>query len=136
MCFHPIKSRAMVISDDKTFRDIQKDFNSKFPYLKLEFYSSRHGEGEGSPIQERIDPEQLLKNARQNHTEGNIRVRKDMKVNELEQVFQEKFGLNVQVFRKSGNLWMQTTSTDHWTLAEQNRKGGASELHYKEKYRT
>ncbi|MCB0586502.1 MAG: hypothetical protein KDD06_14425 [Phaeodactylibacter sp.] len=126
----------MVISDDKTFRDIQKDFNSKFPYLKLEFYSSRHGEGEGSPIQERIDPEQLLKNARQNHTEGNIRVRKDMKVNELEQVFQEKFGLNVQVFRKSGNLWMQTTSTDHWTLAEQNRKGGASELHYKEKYRT
>ena len=136
MCFHPIKSRAMVISDDKTFRDIQKDFNSKFPYLKLEFYSSRHGEGEGSPIQERIDPEKLMKNARQNHTEGNIRVRKDMKVNELEQVFQEKFGLNVQVFRKSGNLWMQTTSTDHWTLAEQNRKGGASELHYKEKYRT
>ncbi|MCO6487574.1 MAG: hypothetical protein J5I98_04105 [Phaeodactylibacter sp.] len=126
----------MVISDDKTFRDIQKAFNSKFPYLKLEFYSSRHAEGEGSPIQERIDPEQLLKTARQIHNKGNVKVEGEMKVSEFEKLFHDKFGLNVQVFRKSGNLWMQTTSTDHWTLAEQNRKGGSSELHYKEKYRT
>ncbi|MCB9037060.1 MAG: hypothetical protein H6557_10615 [Lewinellaceae bacterium] len=126
----------MVISDDKTFRDIQKEFNSKFPYLKLEFYSSRHSEGEGSPVQERIDPEQLLKTARKIHNEGNLQVRSNLKVSTLEQMFHDKFGLNVQVFRKSGNLWMQTTSTDHWTLAEQNRKGGSSELHYKEKYRT
>ncbi len=126
----------MVISDDKTFRDIQREFNSKFPYLKLEFYSSRHGEGEGSPLQERIDPEQVLKNVRQIHNEGNIEVTGDVKVSDFEQAFHEKFGLNVQVFRKSGNLWMQTTSTDHWTLSEQNRKGGSSELHYKEKYRT
>lgn len=126
----------MVISDEKTLRDIQKEFNSKFPYLKLEFYSSRHGEGEGSPIQERLDPEQLLSTARQTHAKGNIQVKGDMEVSDFEQVFQDKFGLNVQVFRKSGNLWMQTTSTDHWTLAEQNRKGGASELHYREKYST
>lgn len=126
----------MVISDDKTFRDIQKEFNSKFPYLKLEFYSSQHNEGEGSPLQERLDPEQLLKNTRQTHTDGSIQVKENMKVSKLEQIFHDKFGLNVQVFRKSGNLWMQTTSTDHWTLAEQNRKGGSSELHYKEKYKT
>ena len=63
-------------------------------------------------------------------------VKEDMKVSDFEKMFHDKFGLNVQVFRKSGNLWMQTTSTDHWTLAEQNRKGGSSELHYKEKYRT
>ena len=126
----------MVISDDKTFRDIQRDFNSKFSYLKLEFYSSQHGEGEGSPVQERLDPEQLLKNVRQKHTEGSVQVKKNMRVCDFEKMFHDKFGLNVQVFRKSGNLWMQTTSTDHWTLAEQNRKGGSSELHYKEKYRT
>ena len=118
----------MVISDDKTFRDIQRDFNSKFSYLKLEFYSSQHGEGEGSPVQERLDPEQLLKNVRQKHTEGNVQVKKNMRVCDFEKMFHDKFGLNVQVFRKSGNLWMQTTSTDHCTLAEQNRKGGSSEL--------
>lgn len=126
----------MIISDEKTLRDIQKEFNGKFPYLRLEFYSSRHGEGEGSPIQERLDPEQLLSEVRKTHTDGNIQVNGNMKVSSFEQTFHEKFGLNVQVFRKSGNLWMQTTSTDHWTLSEQNRKGGSSELHYKEKYNT
>jgi hypothetical protein len=27
----------------------------------------------------------------------------------------------VQVFRKSGKLWIQTTATDQWTLGEQNK---------------
>ncbi len=57
-----------------------------------------------------------------------------MKVRTLENVFYETYGLKVQVFRLSGNIWLQTTSTDEWTLHEQNRKGGASLSHYKEKY--
>ncbi len=52
---------------------------------------------------------------------------RDMSVSELEQLFLTKYGLNAQVFRRSGNLWLQTSATDHWTLAEQNRKGGHSE---------
>ncbi|MCB0568762.1 MAG: hypothetical protein KDC66_03315 [Phaeodactylibacter sp.] len=124
----------MIISDEKTLRDIQKEFNSFFPYLKIEFYSGEHSRGEGSPIQDRLPPEQALAVIRKVHTQGDLRINPDIRVSEFEQMFLQKYGLNVQVFRKSGNLWMQTTSTDHWTLAEQNRKGGASELHYKEKY--
>lgn len=127
-------SKAMIISDEKTLRDIQKEFNSFFPYLKIEFYSGEHSRGEGSPIQDRLPPEQALAVIRKVHTQGDLRINPDIRVSEFEQMFLQKYGLNVQVFRKSGNLWMQTTSTDHWTLAEQNRKGGASELHYKEKY--
>ncbi len=124
----------MIISDEKTLRDIQKEFNTYFPYLKIEFYSGRHGSGEGSPVQDRLAPEQRLSLIRKVHTTGDLKINPDMKVSEFEQMFLRKYGLNVQVFRKSGNLWIQTTTTDHWTLAEQNRKGGASELHYKEKY--
>lgn len=124
----------MIISDEKTLRDIQKEFNTYFPYLKIEFYSGRHGSGEGSPVQDRLPPEQRLSLIRKVHTTGDLKIDPDVKVSEFEQMFLRKYGLNVQVFRKSGNLWIQTTTTDHWTLAEQNRKGGASELHYKEKY--
>ncbi len=65
--------------------------------------------------------------------EGDFRIDSKLPVGEFEQKFLAKYGLNVQVFRKSGNLWMQTTATDSWTLAEQNRKGGASEEAYHEK---
>ena len=48
-----------------------------------------------------------------------------MTVSDLEQKFAELFGLSVQVFRKSANVWLETTVTDGWTLEEQNRQGEA-----------
>ena len=33
------------------------------------------------------------------------------------------FGLSAQVFRLSGDVWLETTSTDNWTLEEQNSTG-------------
>lgn len=46
-----------------------------------------------------------------------------MKVSELEKLFKDKFKLAVQVFRKSGNLWLETTMTDNWSLLQQNNHG-------------
>jgi hypothetical protein len=40
----------------------------------------------------------------------------------VENAFEEMYGLSVQVFRKSGNTWLQTTTSDSWTLNEQNQK--------------
>jgi hypothetical protein len=33
------------------------------------------------------------------------------------------YGLSVQVFRKSGNVWLETSATDNWTLRQQNNEG-------------
>ena len=125
----------MIITDKKNIREVQKEFNEKFPYLKIEFYKGKHGSGEGSPIKERLNPEQPIGAIRKKHNEGDLSIDGDLSVSEFENALLKKYGLNVQVFRKSGNLWMQTTATDTWTLNEQNRKGGSSELHYKEKYK-
>ena len=46
-----------------------------------------------------------------------------MSVTELETMFRENFGLYVQVFRRSGKLWLETTATDSWTLTVQNDQG-------------
>ena len=124
----------MIITKTKKLRQIQEDFHKKFPYLKIEFYQSRHDPGEGSPETERLDPEFTIEEVRTRHSEGDLEVLESMTVREFEAQVNHQFGLNVQVFRKSGNLWMQTTSTDDWTLKEQNRKGGSSEKAYNEKY--
>jgi hypothetical protein len=44
-------------------------------------------------------------------------------VQDVEQLLWDAFGLSVQVFRKSGNLWLETTVTDQWSLAYQNEQG-------------
>jgi hypothetical protein len=124
----------MLISDDKKLIDIQREFNEKFPYLKIEFYSGQHRPGEGSPVDERLDSQKTIGEVRTIDEEGDMRISGRMKVGTFEQKFLEKYGLNVQVFRKSGNLWIQTTSTDSWSLNQQNRKGGSSEQAFKEKY--
>ena len=46
-----------------------------------------------------------------------------MTVGELEKLFRERFGANIQVSRKSGTLWLETTMTDNWTLKQQNEHG-------------
>ncbi|MCC6724706.1 MAG: hypothetical protein IT258_09360 [Saprospiraceae bacterium] len=117
----------MLIDDHKMIMDLQMEFHQKFPYLKLEFYSGTHKVGETSPAKTHLDGSLLLKNVRTVHTEDDLYIREEMSVSELEQLFLNKYGLNAQVFRRSGNLWLQTSATDHWTLAEQNRKGGRSE---------
>jgi hypothetical protein len=118
----------MLINDDKTLEGIQAEFKAKFPFLKIEFYSGKHESGEGSPAMHQLDPSLTIGEARIKKAEGDFNIDPNMKVSELEGRFADKYGLNVQVFRKSGEIWLQTTATDSWTLADQNRKGGRSTL--------
>lgn len=116
----------MYITDTKTLREVKMEFQDKFPFLKLEFYKSRHAEGQGSLEKDHLDESVTIGHARQEHNEGELGIHGNVKVSTLEQSFQDMYGLNVQVFRRSGEIWLQTTSTDEWTLAEQNEKGGKS----------
>ncbi len=124
----------MRIQDNMLLRDIQIGFRELFPNLKIEFYTGEHEEGGASPKREQLNATQSLAVVRTVHTEGDLELDPEMSVAALEGVFLERYGLNAQVFRRSGNLWMQTTATDSWSLAEQNRKGGSSRRHFAEKY--
>ncbi|HHM21707.1 MAG TPA: hypothetical protein ENJ20_06755 [Bacteroidetes bacterium] len=113
-------------------KELKKEFREKFPYLKLEFYKGRHEDGKPSPATNQLDDSKKIGEVRTIHKEGELQVRGNMKVSTFENRFREQYGLNVQVFRRSGNIWLQTTTTDHWTLARQNGKGERSEKAYKE----
>ena len=39
----------MIIQNTKTIKEIQQEFNEKFPFLKIEFYKESHAKNEGSP---------------------------------------------------------------------------------------
>ena len=113
----------MKISDSKTIADVQTDFRSKFQGLKIEFYKEKHDDRKGSPAADQWPASKKLAEIRTQHNRGDIVLDPNMKVSELEAAFEDKFGLHVQVFRKSKNLWLQTSVTDEWTLQKQNSKG-------------
>ena len=110
------------IAPNRLIRDIQEEFNNIFPFLKLEFFNNKLSRTDFSakqilPHSKRIGDSQIV------ITDGNIEIDEEMKVNELETILKDQFSLAVQIFRKSGNLWLETTMTDNWTLLQQNNHG-------------
>ncbi len=78
-------------------------------------------------------PGKTLGQCRVVHNKGMLTITPNMTVAELEQNFNDVYGLSVQVFRKSGNVWLETTATDDWTLKSQNEQGQELSDYYERK---
>ena len=106
------------INTSTTLNEIKERFNKIFPYLKLEFFTHEHNKGEGSPRGEMIMSDKKINEV--GGKKGTINVTDKLTVAKLESDFKTNTNLNVQVFRKSGVVWLETTNSDNWTLQEQN----------------
>ncbi len=113
----------MKIDNTKTLGDLINEFNKAFPYLKIEFYSIPYKAKELLHKDKIIRHTVALAQCRKSKTEGNIELNPELTVAALELDFWENHGLSVQVFRKSGSLWIETSLTDSWTLRQQNYEG-------------
>jgi len=109
----------MEINKNKTTNQIKDEFASMFPHLKLEFFKKKHSENEGNKKKQMIEENLSLSSLIENKNEGFFIIASDMTVSSVEQSFENNFGLHVQIYRKSGDLWLQTTATDSWTLEKQ-----------------
>ena len=111
------------IAPNRLISDIQKEFNEGFPFLKIEFFKTRSFTRSDFMAHQIIPSERKIGDGQLAITDGNIEVVEAMKVMDLEKIFKDQFSLAMQVFRKSGNLWLETTMTDNWTLQQQNDHG-------------
>jgi YHS domain-containing protein len=113
----------ITINDQRKIFAIQEEFNIMFPYLKLEFFSKSHKLGGTSGDKLVKHNSKTLGECRTIHNKGKITITPNMTVVDLEERFKDVYGLGVQIFRKSGKVWLETTVTDGWTLEEQNIQG-------------
>ena len=123
--------RELLQSKQQLIRDMSHELRTPLTRIRMGIELAT-AQATATPASEQLDAEQTIKQVRTVHTEGELGIDAHLKVSTLEDLFWERFGLNVQVFRLSGNLWLQTSSTDQWSLAEQNRKGGHSAQAYRE----
>lgn len=101
------------LAKNRSIADVRNEFANVYPFLRLDFYKKDNGKW-GSSVK-------LAKAGLRR--EGAIEIADGMTVRELEEKFLQHFGLQVQVARKSGKLWLQTTTSDDWTLKQQNQRG-------------
>lgn len=111
------------IHPGKTLQQIQNEFHQAFPFLKIEFFSRKHDKGAPSAYANRLDPHLTLAEAGEVDDEADLRLNGHTRAGQLEAAFQQKFGIGLQVMRRSGRAWILTTLTDEWTLAHQNEEG-------------
>jgi len=98
--------------------------------LRLEFYLKGHEDNKGSKSEDQASHTTLLEQLNPGLTEDEFILDHQMTVSDFEKMMKDKYKLNVQVFRKSADLWLQTSATDHWTLEKQNAKGQHSTVNY------
>lgn len=113
----------MIIQLNRTLSELQEEFHSAFPGLKIAFYQKEHQDHQGSPKKMEHPPALSVNQLNPDLVEGEIILDAEQSVADFEQEMETRFGLHIQVFRRSNALWLQTTSTDDWTLGTQNRKG-------------
>lgn len=117
----------MNINTNTTTAEMIESFVTDFPYLKIVFYKKSHDHFHGSQKKDEITENVSLGSLNPNLQDGKVEWRGDMSVDSLESYMEGSFGLHVQVFRKAGDIWLQTSKTDHWTLDEQNKNGAENE---------
>jgi len=106
-----------------TIKQLNKKLQAAYPFLKIEFADKPHKEGEQTKKGHWYDGEfRLLDIAKKSET-GFIILQPWHKVGQIEELFEIKFGLYPQIFRREDDRWIQTAGTDVFTLDEQNEIG-------------
>lgn len=111
------------VSGNKKIETLRKDFNKKFPYLRLGIYYSyaRNAVKKGETITN-IPGDKTLASVRRADSGGTISISGNKKVKSLEKEFDTVFGLYCQVCytTKEGNRYYTSGADDEKTLASFN----------------
>ncbi len=117
------------IDIDSTINSIQQEFNACYPFLKIGFLKSCFG-GMALPKGPLLSDLESSKKLDRGHLGTTINIDKKRTVAELEKDLESLFGMPALVFRRSGNVWVETSLTEDWTLEEQNKEGEQISFHF------
>lgn len=116
----------ITVSGNKKIATLQKEFNKKFPYIRLGiFYSyARNAVKKGETITN-IDGDKTLASVRRADSGGSISISGNKKVKSVEKEFDTVFGLYCQICytNAEGNRYYTSEASDEMTLSALNAYG-------------
>lgn len=114
---------AIHITPESMIRDIQHQFNHHFPFLKIDFFTNHYLQKKAGQQKRTISDEQRIGSVLKQNATGECWITPATTVTDLEKNIHALFDITVQVYRKSGKVWIQTSMTDAWTMKQQNDNG-------------
>lgn len=118
----PVEKKSIEISvrGNKKIGTLQKEFNKKFPYIRIGIYYSyaRQAVAKGETITQ-IDADKTLASVRRADSGGDISISGNKKIKSLEKEFDTVFGLYAQICYTTaeGKRYYTSGSDDDKTLA-------------------
>lgn len=110
-------SPSISIFEGQTIGVIQKFFAETYPFLKMDFF--KNIDLNGIRVTRKLDSAYGLFSI----PAADISLSGSKTIRLLKDEFKAATGLLVKVFRRSGNVWIETSLTDDWTLERQNEEG-------------
>jgi hypothetical protein len=110
------------VNRGSSLKIIQRQFNAYYPFLKIEFFKKL---SVNRPLYKAelfsvADLVSFMAGSKEEFV--NIDVSRKKTIAEVEKEFETLTGITVHVFRKSGNVWVETTLTSDWSLEDQNEE--------------
>lgn len=113
------------ITNKTTVRSVQRKLSVAYPFLKIEFL--RHLQHKEKTAQEHwFDHDSKLLDIAKNNQPGWIIMHHWYTAAYIREVFEHRFGLYVQFFRRMNDGWIAISGTDVFTIEEQNQIGRKS----------
>lgn len=111
------------INNHRKIFAIQKEFNTYFSGLKIEFHEKPHQQG-GPPSEKIVkSSSKTLAECRTLHNEGFISIHSQMTTGDLKQRFRDNFGLTIELFQKTDDgSWRKIPMTEKSILDELNKE--------------
>ena len=117
--------RQFIIQQDSDIRTVREHFCEWYPYLRINFFRNKNN-GQTITSQSIVFSDTTkLNEINPGFSGGVIEIFDEMSILEFENEFFRRYGMSVQLSRKSGNLWLDTVKTNQWTLKEQDEHGKA-----------
>lgn len=107
------------INNKLKLADARDRFEKCYPGLSLRFYKKVHDSHNESSERDRYSDQTLFGEILNKGIEGEMEIKSFYTVGQVEKVLEEKFGLFAQVFRSENGVWIQTSSTDKYTLHQE-----------------
>ena len=117
------------INDTTTIREIEGLFSTEYPYLNITFIHQVHDPGDEFLKQKAIPVDTTIGEIKKTHTSALIEIQPGNTIADIEKEFRQRFGLLVEILRKSDSHWILPAGADQLTLREQNELGRAASEH-------
>jgi hypothetical protein len=111
------------INDKTVLKDIQKTFSEYYPFLLMKFYTKPHKKFEESRKAEELDIDKTVGDILKKQIAIKIEIFPTERVSNLENEFQNKIGIPIQILKLENGIWRQTSGLDNLTLKDLNIMG-------------